>query len=72
VNGTYENTIFALSHMHKDANLYMGLADETKSPSPVSALVYQLYNSAMNKGWGGQDQSAVARVLEEMADHKIV
>lgn len=71
VNGTYENTLFALSHMHKDANLYMGLADELKSPSPVSGVTYQLYNAAMNRGWGPQDQSVVAQVFEELADYKI-
>ncbi|SKC81626.1 NAD(P)-dependent oxidoreductase [Maledivibacter halophilus] len=71
VNGTYEKTIFALSHMHKDANLYMGLADELKTPSPVSSVVYQLFNAAINKGLGSKDQTAVAEVLEEMSDFRI-
>lgn len=71
VNGTYENTLFALSHMHKDANLYMQLADEMQSPSVASGVVYQLYNAAMNKGLGSNDQSVIAAVLEEMADLKI-
>lgn len=71
VKGTYENTLFALSHMHKDAKLFMKLADDLKSPTPVSGLTYQLYNAAMNKGLGANDQSVVAKVLEEMADCKL-
>ena len=71
VNGNYDNTIFALSHMHKDANLYVKLADDLKVPVPVSSSAYQLFNAAMNKGLGPKDQSAVAEILEEMSNYKI-
>lgn len=71
VDGTYENTIFALSHMHKDANLFMELANDMKLPVVASSAVYQLYNAAMNKGLGGNDMTAVASAAEELANTRI-
>lgn len=71
LNESYDKIIFALSHMHKDANLYMKLADELKVPSIISGVVYQLYNAAMNKGLGSKDHTAVAEVVEEMSSFKI-
>lgn len=71
VEGTYENTIFALSHMHKDANLFMELANELKLPVVASSAVYQLYNAAINKGLGGNDMTAVAAAAEELANTRI-
>jgi len=68
VEGTYENTIFALSHMHKDATLFMDLANESKLPVVASSAVYQLYNAAMNKGLGDNDMTAVASAAEELAN----
>jgi len=71
VDGTYENTIFALSHMHKDANLFMELANDMKLPVVASSAVYQLYNAAINKGLGGNDMTAVASAAEELANTRI-
>lgn len=71
VNGTYEKVIFACSHMHKDVDLFMGLANELKIPALLSSTTLQLFNSAMKKGYGPQDMTAVAAVVEELADQKI-
>ncbi len=71
VNGTYDKTIFALSHMHKDASLFMKLANELKLPVVASSAVYQLYNAAMSKGLVGNDMTAVASAAEELANTRI-
>jgi 3-hydroxyisobutyrate dehydrogenase-like beta-hydroxyacid dehydrogenase len=71
VNNTYEKTIFACSHMHKDVSLFMGLTNDLKIPTFISAITQQLFNSAMKKGYGPQDMSAVAAIIEEVADQKI-
>lgn len=71
INGTYEQVIFACSHMHKDAKLFIEMAGEQQMPVPVSSMVYQLYNAAMRKGWGPKDMSAIAGVIEELGQIKI-
>ena len=71
VNGTYEKTIFACSHMHKDVDLFMNLNNELKMPSLMSTVTHQFFNSAMKKGYGPKDMSVVAAVIEEFADQKI-
>lgn len=71
INEDFDNTIFALSHMHKDINLYSKLTDDLQVPSLLASVTYQLYNSAMNKGYAHKDQSAVAIVLEELANTKL-
>ena len=68
VNGSYDNTIFAFSHMHKDHHLYIKLADELKMPSVVASAAYQLYNSGLSKGYHQKDMTAVAQVIEELAN----
>jgi len=69
--GNYDKVSFALHHMHKDMSLYIDLANQLKVPSSVSALSYQMYNSAINKGFGDKDVSAVATVEEGLANLKI-
>ena len=71
VNGTYEQVIFACSHMQKDVDLFMGLTNELKVPALLSTITHQLFNSAMKKGYGPQDMSVVAAIVEELADQKI-
>lgn len=56
--------LFALKHMHKDLSLYMRMAEEAGVPCLIGSLVHQLYRSAMAKGWGELDHSAVCRVVE--------
>lgn len=72
VKGTYENVIFACSHMHKDVDLFMGLANELKIPTLLSSTTHQLFNAAIKKGYGVQDLAAVAAVVEELAGQNIV
>ena len=71
VKGTYENVIFACSHMHKDVDLFMGLANELKIPALISGTTHQLFNAAIKKGHGIQDLAAVAAVVEELAEQNI-
>lgn len=71
INGNFDNTIFALSHMHKDINLYSKLTDDLQMPSIIANTTYQFFNAAMNQGLGPKDQSAVAIILEDLANQKI-
>lgn len=71
VSGSYEKIVFQCSHMHKDIDLFIDLADEFNIPTVLSSTGHQLFNSALKKGYGTQDMTAVARILEEMADQKI-
>lgn len=71
VDGTYEKSIFALSHMHKDANLFIELANQMHLPVVAGSAVYQLYNAALNRELGPNDMTAVASIIEELAGLKI-
>ena len=39
---------------------------------PVTALVDQMLLSMKNKGWGGEDHSALLRVVEDLSQHEIL
>ncbi|PKM86331.1 MAG: NAD(P)-dependent oxidoreductase [Firmicutes bacterium HGW-Firmicutes-12] len=58
VKGTYENAIFACGHMHKDVDLFMGLANELKISTLLSSITHQIFNAAMKKGYGQLDMAA--------------
>ncbi|WP_126425832.1 NAD(P)-dependent oxidoreductase [Brevibacillus marinus] len=71
LQGTYENAIFALHHMHKDLRLYADTARQCQAPLLVASSVIQLYEAAQAQGKGAWDSSAVCSVLEALADNRI-
>lgn len=58
---------FYLRLMLKDANLIASFAQELNVPIPASAATREIIKTAVNKGWGELNASAMIRVLEENA-----
>lgn len=67
VNGTHDIPKFMLQHMHKDVELYVKTTRELGVPTLIGNLVCQLYRSAMAKGKGKKNHTAVIEVIEELA-----
>ena len=42
----------------------------TPSALPLTAVVDQLFGTMKRKGWGGEDHSALLRLLEDLSDHR--
>lgn len=62
---------FKLELMVKDIGIAMRLADETRLPSPLSALGYHLWKAAGNQAGEGASISEMVRWVESMTDTKI-
>jgi len=62
---------FYLKLMLKDANLIASFAQELNVPMPASAVIRETIKTAVNKGWGDQNASALIKVLEENAQVKV-
>lgn len=60
-------TFFALKLMLKDANLIARFAQDLNSPTPAAAAVRETLKTAVNKGWGEENASALIKALEEAA-----
>lgn len=58
------STSFALGLLHKDNRLALRMAESTGSPSFVAHCVDQVNTLAVDRGWGGEDTSAVHRLYE--------
>jgi len=65
------NPGFKASMQAKDLNIVMETAREYGIPLPSSAVDMQLYNTMLQNGWGGLDNSAVLNVIEWMASTQI-
>ncbi len=52
--------------MRKDFGLIMRLAAEVSACMPATAAAEQMYASALNKGHGEEDYSAMLRYMEEL------
>jgi 3-hydroxyisobutyrate dehydrogenase-like beta-hydroxyacid dehydrogenase len=63
IHEDFNNILFFLEHMAKDLELYMNLSKESKKPQYVSSTVSQLYRSAIQRGKGRQDSTAVYSVI---------
>lgn len=61
----YDEVNFALKWMHKDAAYALKMAHEVGQAMPLSAISPQLYQLAINQGWGDKNFSAVAEALRE-------
>jgi len=58
---------FPLKHLAKDCKFIVDTAYDLGAPVPVGQTLLHLYRMGWAKGWGDEDISAIARVLEEMA-----
>jgi 3-hydroxyisobutyrate dehydrogenase len=65
--GTFDPATFALALAHKDITLATELGREFQVPMPIANLAEQISITAMNRGWGDQDNSIVFLLQEEAA-----
>jgi 2-hydroxy-3-oxopropionate reductase len=56
---------------HKDLGIALSAGREYGVALPVTALVDQMLLSIKKKGWGGEDHSALLRVIEDLSQHEI-
>jgi len=56
---------FPLKHMQKDLRLALQLADETGQPLFATAVINELYKSALAEGLGDSDFAAVSRIIKK-------
>jgi len=58
---------FPLKHLAKDAKFIVDTAYELGAPVPGGHLLLHLYRTGWALGWGDQDISAIARVMEHLS-----
>lgn len=58
---------FPLKHMAKDVKFIMDTAYEMGAPLPAGQTLLHLYRAGVALGWGDEDMSAIARVLEHLS-----
>jgi 3-hydroxyisobutyrate dehydrogenase-like beta-hydroxyacid dehydrogenase len=58
---------FPLKHLAKDCKFVVDTAYELGAPVPVGQVLLHLYRLGWAKGWGDEDISAIARVLEHLS-----
>ncbi len=56
---------------HKDLGIALAAGREYGVALPVTAIVDQMLLSMRQKGWGGEDHSALLRVIEDLSQHEI-
>jgi 2-hydroxy-3-oxopropionate reductase len=56
---------------HKDLGIALAAGREYGVALPVTAIVDQMLLSMKKKGWGGEDHSALLRVIEDLSQHEI-
>jgi 2-hydroxy-3-oxopropionate reductase len=56
---------------HKDLGIALAAAREMGVVLPITALVDQFFLAVMRKGYGGEDDSALMRVIEDLSDYQI-
>jgi 3-hydroxyisobutyrate dehydrogenase-like beta-hydroxyacid dehydrogenase len=65
-NHTYP-TAFPLKHMTKDVKFVADTAYDLGAAVPVAQTLLTVYRTGVARGWGDEDISAIARVLEHMS-----
>jgi 2-hydroxy-3-oxopropionate reductase len=55
---------------HKDLGIALSAAREMGVVLPVTALLDQFYVAMNRKGWGGEDDSAMMRLIEDLSQHE--
>jgi 3-hydroxyisobutyrate dehydrogenase-like beta-hydroxyacid dehydrogenase len=58
---------FPLKHLAKDAKFVVDTAYELGAPVPGGQMLLHLYRTGWALGWGDQDISAIARVMEHLS-----
>ena len=58
---------FPLKHLCKDAKFVLDTAYELGAPVPGGQMLLHLYRLGVAQGWGDEDISAIARVLEYLS-----
>ena len=56
---------------HKDLGIALAAGREYGVALPVTAIVDQMLLAMRKKGWGGEDHSALLRVIEDLSQHEI-
>jgi 2-hydroxy-3-oxopropionate reductase len=56
---------------HKDLGIALAAGREYGVALPVTAVVDQMLLTMKRKGWGGEDHSALLRVIEDQSGHEI-
>jgi 2-hydroxy-3-oxopropionate reductase len=55
---------------HKDIGIALAAGREYGVALPVTAIVDQMLLSMKRKGWGGEDHSALLKVIEDLSQHE--
>jgi 3-hydroxyisobutyrate dehydrogenase-like beta-hydroxyacid dehydrogenase len=55
---------FPFKHLTKDLKFLVDTAYELKAPVPLGQILLHLYQAGLAQGWGDEDISAIARVME--------
>ena len=58
---------FPLKHLAKDAKFVLDTAFELGAPVPAGQMLLHLYRLGVAQGWGDEDISAIAKVLEHLS-----
>jgi 2-hydroxy-3-oxopropionate reductase len=56
---------------HKDLGIALAAGREYGVVLPVTAIVDQMLLSMRRKGWGGEDHSALLRIIEDLSQHTL-
>ncbi len=56
---------------HKDLGIALSAGREYGVVLPVTAIVDQMLLAMRRKGWGGEDHSALLRIIEDLSQHEI-
>src|SRR5215212_8975397 len=56
---------------HKDTGIALAAGRKYGVVLPVTAIVDQMLLAMMKKGWGGEDHSALLRIIEDLSQHEI-
>ncbi len=57
---------------HKDLGIALAAGRAYGVVLPVTAIVDQMLLSMKKKGWGGEDHSALLRIIEDLSQHQIL
>jgi 2-hydroxy-3-oxopropionate reductase len=55
---------------HKDLGIALSAGREYGVALPVTAMVDQMLLTMKKKGWGGEDHSALLRVIEDLSQEE--
>ena len=62
---------FKVDLHHKDLEIALGASGEVDAPLPLTAAVQQMFRQLRAAGHGGEDDSALLRVAEQRAAHRL-